>query len=128
MELASLVDPKAAALSIVSQMDKAQTGPLATPPAKKTNGPAETGSLLKHKEMLNSKVNWSSTNLLTQTHRFSTKQKLLNRTKPINKAIHMLDSVTVTLTPRTHPLAPTKTYRCAMSIRLPPKKTQFFQL
>ena len=59
-----MVDPKAAALSIVSQMDKAQTAPLATPPAKKTNGPAETGSLLKHKEMLNSKVNLFNVNKL----------------------------------------------------------------
>ena len=51
-ELASLVDPKAAALSIVSQLDKQQTNSQ----IKKTNGPAETGSLLRHKEILNSKV------------------------------------------------------------------------
>ena len=59
-ELASLVDPKAAALSIVSQMDKAQSTNVAVQQtsSKKTNGPAETGSLLKHKEMLNSKVSY----------------------------------------------------------------------
>ena len=51
-ELASLVDPKAAAISIVSQLDKQAS----QPPLKKVNGPAETGSLIKHKEMLNSKV------------------------------------------------------------------------
>ena len=58
--MASLVDPKAAALSIVSQMDKAQTTAVQQTSSKKTNGPAETGSLLKHKEMLNSKVSYLS--------------------------------------------------------------------
>ena len=67
-----MVDPKVAAINIVSQLDRQQANQNAGfgGPIKKPLGPAETGSLKKHKEILNTKYQNRQSNNLTSGFNF----------------------------------------------------------
>ena len=107
-ELASLVDPKVAAINIVSQLDRQQANQSSGfgGPIKKPLGPAETGSLKKHKEILNTKYQNKQTNNLSSGFNFcdfDSSDSSLGSYEDLS--LRPADqSNTSTTTPSTHPL------------------------